>query len=36
MESIQYVEIAIIVLAVLAFIMYVVWQIKKNGLRQQQ
>lgn len=27
-------EIAIIVIAILAFIMYLVWQIKKKGLRQ--
>jgi hypothetical protein len=34
MSAIQYIEIAIIVLAVLAFIMYVIWQIKKIGLRE--
>ena len=27
-------EIAIVVIAILAFIMYLVWQIKKKGLRQ--
>lgn len=33
MESKLYVEIAIIAIAVMAFILYVIWQIKKNGLR---
>lgn len=28
------IEIAIVVIAILAFIMYLVWQIKKKGLRQ--
>lgn len=28
------IEIAIVVIAILAFILYLVWQIKKKGLRQ--
>lgn len=28
------IEMAIVVIAILAFIMYLVWQIKKKGLRQ--
>lgn len=34
MSAIQYVEIAIVILAIVTFIMYVVWQIKKIGLRE--
>lgn len=34
MDSITITEIAIVVIAILAFIMYLVWQIKKKGLRQ--
>ena len=34
MDPITIFEIAIIVLAVLVFIMYVIWQIKKIGLRE--
>lgn len=34
MDSITIIEIAIVVIAILAFVLYLVWQIKKKGLRQ--
>lgn len=33
MNPVTIIEIAIIVIAILAFILYLVWQIKKKGLR---
>ena len=33
MNPVTIIEIAIIVMAILAFILYLVWQIKKKGLR---
>ena len=33
MEIVTIIEIAIVVIAILAFILYLVWQIKKKGLR---
>lgn len=34
MEVATIIEIAIVVIAILAFILYLVWQIKKKGLRE--
>lgn len=34
MDGRTYVSIALIVIAILVFILYVAWQIKKNGLRK--
>lgn len=34
MDPVTIIEIAIVVIAILAFILYLFWQIKKNGLRQ--
>lgn len=34
MNTATIIEIAIVVIAILAFILYLVWQIKKRGLRQ--
>ncbi len=34
MEVSTIIEIAIVVIAILAFILYLVWQIKKKGLRE--
>lgn len=33
MDPVTIIEIAIVVIAILAFILYLVWQIKKKGLR---
>lgn len=33
MDLVTIIEIAIVVIAILAFILYLVWQIKKKGLR---
>ncbi len=34
MDPVTIIEIAIVVIAILAFILYLVWQIKKKGLRE--
>lgn len=34
MDSVTIIEIAIVVIAILAFALYLIWQIKKKGLRQ--
>lgn len=33
MDPVTIIEIAIVVIAILAFILYLIWQIKKKGLR---
>ncbi len=34
MDPVTIIEIAIVVIAILAFALYLIWQIKKKGLRQ--